>query len=47
MKLTWFGHSCFCIESVGYKILTDPYRDVPGLKDICAEANAVLQSQSL
>lgn len=25
MKLTWLGHSCFVIESDGYRIVLDPY----------------------
>ena len=41
MKLRWLGHSCFVLESLGSKIITDPYRDVRGMKDISAEANAV------
>ena len=41
MKLTWLGHACFMLESDGYRILLDPYRDVPGLENIEAEADAV------
>jgi L-ascorbate metabolism protein UlaG (beta-lactamase superfamily) len=41
MKLTWLGHSCFLAESGGYTILLDPYRSVPGLKDIQAEVDNV------
>ena len=26
MKITWLGHSCFCLESAGYRIVVDPYR---------------------
>ena len=26
MKITWLGHSCFCLESGGYRIVVDPYR---------------------
>jgi len=25
MTVTWLGHSCFCIESGGYRIVLDPY----------------------
>lgn len=25
MKLTWLGHSCFAVESGGYRIVLDPY----------------------
>jgi len=41
MTLTWLGHSCFLLESYGYRALLDPFRDVPGLPDICMEADAV------
>ena len=44
MKLTWLGHSCFAVEQDGYRIILDPYRDVAGHADICAEAHAVLCS---
>lgn len=41
MKLSWLGHSCFLLESNGFRLLTDPYHDVPGLSDIQMEADAV------
>lgn len=41
MKITWLGHACFTLEYQGFRILLDPYQDVPGLPDIAAEANAV------
>lgn len=25
MTVTWLGHSCFCVESDGYRIVLDPY----------------------
>lgn len=25
MTITWLGHSCFCVESDGYRIVLDPY----------------------
>ena len=25
MKITWLGHSCFLLESGGYRIVLDPY----------------------
>lgn len=28
MKIVWYGHACFVIETKGVKILTDPYPDV-------------------
>ncbi len=41
MKLTYFGHACFMLESGGYKHVMDPYApgSVPGLKDLYVEAN--------
>lgn len=41
MTITWLGHSCFMLESGGFRILLDPYRGVQGLSDIEAEADAV------
>ncbi len=41
MKITWLGHSCFILESEGFRILLDPYKEVQGLPDIEAEADAV------
>ncbi len=41
MKLTWLGHSCFSLEQDGYRIVTDPYENVPGYPDLRAEAHAV------
>ncbi len=34
MKITYYGHSCFLVESQNHSILFDPYEDgsVPGLK---------------
>lgn len=46
MKITWLGHSCFIVESQGYQIVLDPYRDgsVPGFAPIRVEADQVLCS---
>ena len=46
MKITWLGHSCFAVESQGYKIVLDPYQDgsVPGLAPVQEEADLVLCS---
>ena len=41
MKTTWLGHSCFILESGGFRALLDPYHEVPGLPDTEAEADAV------
>lgn len=46
MKIIWLGHSCFKIESQGYQIVLDPYKDdsVPGLAPVREEADQVLCS---
>ena len=46
MKITWLGHSCFTVESQGYQIVLDPYKDgsVPGLAPVRVEADQVLCS---
>ena len=41
MTITWLGHSCFMLESGGFRALLDPYRAVRGLADISAEADGV------
>lgn len=41
MTITWLGHSCFLLESGGFRVLLDPFRDVRGLADVAAEADAV------
>lgn len=41
MKLTWLGHACFALEAEGFRIVTDPFEGVPGLKDTHTWANAV------
>ena len=41
MTITWLGHSCFILESGGFRALLDPYHEVPGLPDTEAEADAV------
>ncbi len=44
MKITYFGHSCFLIESAGYRIVLDPFTDVPGYKALDVEAELCLCS---
>ena len=41
MKITYHGHSCFCIESNGYSVVTDPYAGVDGIEMPKLSANAV------
>ena len=41
MTITWLGHSCFVLESEGFRVLLDPYHEVQGLPDVAAEADAV------
>ena len=38
MTITWLGHSCFVLESGGFRALLDPYREVQGLPDVAADA---------
>lgn len=41
MKISWLGHSCFTLESQGYRIILDPFKCVRGFKDISGEVNGV------
>lgn len=41
MTITWLGHSCFILESSGFRVILDPYHGVKGLPDVAAEADAV------
>ena len=41
MTITWLGHSCFLLESGGFRVLLDPFHEVPGLPDTKAETDAV------
>ena len=41
MTITWLGHSCFLLESGGFRVLVDPFQGVPGLPDTEARANTV------
>lgn len=46
MKLTWYGHSCFLIETGDTSLVLDPYGDgsVPGFGPLRLKADAVLCS---
>ena len=44
VKVTWFGHSCFCLECSGYRIVIDPYKGVPGYPELHIEAELALKS---
>ena len=40
MQITYYGHSCFALESQSFRVVVDPYRDyVPGYKTLSVEAN--------
>ena len=40
MRITYYGHSCFTLESQGFRIVVDPYRDyVPGYRKLDLEAD--------
>lgn len=44
MRITWLGHACFMVEHKDYRVVIDPFCDVPGFSDVCAEAEEVLCS---
>lgn len=44
MKITRLGHACFMLESGGYRIVIDPCKGVPGVRDTEGEAEAVFCS---
>lgn len=46
MTITWLGHACFMLESGGYRVVLDPCKGVPGVKDTAREAEAVFCSHS-
>lgn len=41
MIITWLGHACFALESEGYRLVIDPYRDVPGFGSTDSDAHAI------
>ena len=43
ITITWHGHSCFTLESGGFLVVTDPFKDdtVPGYKNLRLEADLV------
>lgn len=44
MTITWWGHSCFLLEQDGFRVVIDPYTDVPGYPALELEAHAVFCS---
>jgi L-ascorbate metabolism protein UlaG (beta-lactamase superfamily) len=44
MVITWLGHSCFLLESDGYRLVIDPYRDVAGYPALHVDAHSVCVS---
>ena len=44
MTITWLGHSCFVLESGGYRLMLDPYHEVDGLPDVEGTVNEALCS---
>ena len=46
MKLTWLGHSCFMLEHDSYKLVIDPYKDVPGYPPLRLKADCVYCSHA-
>ncbi len=43
VRITYWGHACFCLQSEAYRVVLDPYLDymVPGLPPLRLEAEAV------
>ena len=41
VKITYYGHACFMIESDGYSIVLDPYTGVEGYPELSVKANEV------
>lgn len=46
VNITYHGHACFSLESMGYRVVMDPYMDgmVDGLPNLRLTANAVYAS---
>ena len=44
MRISWLGHASFVVESNGYKIVLDPFKDVPGCKNTAVTVDGVLCS---
>lgn len=44
MRISWLGHACFMVEHEGYRLVIDPYCDVPGFADVSVEAEMALCS---
>lgn len=46
VNITYYGHACFMLESSGYRVVIDPYKDgmVAGMPDLHLRANAVYGS---
>lgn len=44
ITVTWLGHACFKFEYDGHSLVTDPFRDVPGLPDVKTRAGEVFAS---
>jgi L-ascorbate metabolism protein UlaG (beta-lactamase superfamily) len=48
LRITWYGHACFRLETVGVSIVTDPYTPEPaGLGAVPEPADAVVMSSAL
>ena len=44
MRISWLGHACFMVEHEDYRVVIDPFCDVPGCRDVKVQADAVLCS---
>jgi L-ascorbate metabolism protein UlaG (beta-lactamase superfamily) len=47
LRITWYGHACFRLESSGFSIVTDPYTpENAGLEPVSQPADAVVMSSA-
>ena len=48
MRITWYGHACFRLETEKLSIATDPYTpDRAGLERVTDEVDVVVMSSAL
>src|SRR5919206_897796 len=48
LRITWYGHACFRLETADASVVTDPYTPAPGgLEPVPEPADAVVMSSAL
>ena len=48
MRITWYGHACFRLETEKLSIVTDPYTpDRAGLERVTDEVDVVVMSSAI